>query len=278
VSTFLGSELSDDEAALLQALPPSGKSRGNQAVRDELGWPPDRYFAARNALEERGLALRGAGRGGSIHRRIDVEVDEVVTVPIKRGSTPDGESIFKAAEDILEKESDLYPALQEVIRRDWAQDRGVELLGVEVVARQGSRPTGGIWSRPDIVAVSVRNLMYFPTKILEVTTFEVKGAAAINVQAVYEALAQRRGATHSFVLLHVPRSRLGALAETVEQIRETARQHRVGVVTFADPSNYDTWESLESAARVEPDPVMIDRFIAQQLPEGLKNKIWQRLH
>jgi hypothetical protein len=96
----------------------------------------------------------------------------------------------------------------EVIAGVWAQDRLQELLAVEITALQGGAT--GIWSRPDIVTAEVRTLQYVPGKHLEITTFEVKSDHAVNVQAVYEALAHRRAATRSYVLFYIPPHRVGA--------------------------------------------------------------------
>jgi hypothetical protein len=146
-------------------------------------------------------------------------------------------------------------------------------LAVEIIARQGRRSTGGTWSRPDLVSVEIRNFLYIPTKILEVTTFEVKPADAIDVQAVYEALAHRRASTHAFVVLHVPADQTAALDEAIQNVSAAARSHGVGVIAVADPGDYSTWEELERAERVEPDPERLNQFIETQLPDRVKNKI-----
>jgi len=50
----------------------------------------------------------------------------------------------------------------------------------------------------------VRTYRYLPGKYMEVVTFEVKPFDAIDVKAVYEALAHLRSSTHAYVILHVP--------------------------------------------------------------------------
>jgi hypothetical protein len=72
-------KLSADERALLNCLPPDGSTRGNQAVRQQLGWDEDRYFDARDVLEDEGYLLRGQGRGGTV-RRVLTRGEPVVTV------------------------------------------------------------------------------------------------------------------------------------------------------------------------------------------------------
>ena len=139
------------------------------------------------------------------------------------------------------------------------------------------RSTGGIWSRPDIVSVEVRTFPYVPGKYLEVATFEVKAANAINVQAVYEALAHRRAATHSYVALHVPVAQATEMEETVADVADAARSHGIGVILFGDPGDYQTWEDREDARRVEPDPERLNAFVATQLSDTTRDLISRRL-
>ncbi|MEV6489944.1 hypothetical protein AB0M20_15175, partial [Actinoplanes sp. NPDC051633] len=122
----------------------------------------------------------------------------------------------------IQSELALYEPMRAVIAGEWARDHRVEPLAVEVTALQGSRLTGGVWSRPDIVSVEVRTFAFVPGKHLEVVSFEVKAAHSINVQAVYEALAHRRSATRSYVLLHVPPDRAADLEAAVVDVANAA--------------------------------------------------------
>ena len=200
------------------------------------------------------------------------EAEVTVAVPLENPA-----QAVQAAVAAVQREDGLYEPLAKVVSGAWARDRRSQLLAVEIVARQGRRATGGTWSRPDIVSVEVMNLLYVPTKVIEVTTFEVKPADAIDVQCVYEALAHRRAATHAYVLLHVPTKEQAAITETLQAVLGVARSHGVGVVTFSDPSDYSTWDELAQAERVEPDPERLNGFIESQLPEKVKMKIAQAL-
>jgi hypothetical protein len=42
------------------------------------------------------------------------------------------------------------------------------------------------------------------------------------------------------------------------------------VIIAGDPADYNTWDELEEAARVEPDPERLDQFIGTQLSERTK--------
>ncbi|MCM3504890.1 hypothetical protein M3666_07175 [Curtobacterium sp. ODYSSEY 48 V2] len=270
----------DDERKLFEIVPLGGATIGNIRAQKQLGWDEGRYWSARDALVDRGLIGRGVGRGGTLFRVSDdhEEPEVQVVVPLATSATPATvEAAAVAAVAAVQREDGLYEPLAGVIRGAWARDHRSNLLAVEIVARQGRRATGGTWSRPDIVSVEVLNLLYVPTKILEVVTFEVKPADAIDVQCVYESLAHRRAATHAYVVLHVPASEQAALTEVLQGVLAVARSHGVGVVTFADPSDYDTWEELAPAERVEPDPERLNAFIDNQLPDSVKNRLAREL-
>lgn len=265
-------DLSDDEQALLQHLPKNGNTAGNKAVQARLGWDDDQYWAVRDSLVDKNLIVRGRGRGGTVRILVREETKETVTVPVPIGvdGTPGDTTDIEA---VVRREVELYEPMASVVRGAWARDRRANPLAVEVTALQGRRATGGRWSRPDIVSVEIKTYQYVPGKYLEVVTFEIKPCDAINVQAVYEALAHRRSATHSYVVLHVPRSSSTAVADGVEDVRVLARSHGIGLIVAGQPDDYNTWDELEEAQRFEPDPGRLDTFIATQLGEATRNKI-----
>jgi len=54
--------------ALLDALPATGISKGNQSLRSELGWDQSTYNAVKQDLVAAGKLVPGRGRGGSVSR------------------------------------------------------------------------------------------------------------------------------------------------------------------------------------------------------------------
>jgi hypothetical protein len=264
-----GATLEDDKRALLDTLPVDGRTIGNQALRRILRWRTDRYFAARNALADEGLVVRGPGYGGTIRRAFTASAGQrSVSVVVAPGA--DAAATIEAS---IKNELALYEPMRTVIAHEWAFDHRTEPLAVEVTALAGSKATGGLWSRPDIVSVEVRTFAFLPGKYLEVVTFEVKAAHAISIQAVYEALAHRRAATRSYVLLHVPSEKAADLEHLVADVASVARPHGIGVVTAADPGDYQTWDERTEAHRMEPDPERLDTFIAVQLSDKTRMSI-----
>lgn len=263
-------DLNEDERALLDSVPPGGSTLSNKRARTSLGWDEARYFAARDALVDGGFISRGVGRGGTIFRVLPEASEPEVTVSVPISNTADAANAAVAA---AQREESLYEPIRQVLWGVRARDLRSSLLAAEIIARQGWRLTGGTWSRPDLVTIEVLNLLYVPNKILEVVTFEVKPADAIDVQCVYEALAHRRAATRAYVMLHIPKSSQVRLQETLDTVTSAARSHGIGVIHFSEPSDYDTWEEIAPAERIEPAPERLNAFIETQMPDGVKNRL-----
>jgi hypothetical protein len=162
-----------------------------------------------------------------------------------------------------------------VLRTEWARDNRFREWIVEITARQGRRETGGKWTRPDLTVVSSTTLLYYPTKLFDVTTFEVKPSDGFDVTAVYEALAHRRAATRSYVLVHIPPAQqaLDTVQSAIEQVSTEAKRHGIGVIVASDPASYDAWDEKVEAVRHEPDPLLLNEFLAIQLSETTKGEI-----
>lgn len=245
---------------ILESLPDDGSFRPNPELLSALGVDKQDFWDARELLVEEGKAARGRGRGGSTARVLNALLD--AELPGESGTDVSAPR---------QSEEALYRPLKEVLLGDWQSDKGFDYLAVEDIARAGSRSTGGKWTRPDLVAVEVQVFTYLPVKTLSVHTFEVKPSDMIDVAAVYEALAHRRAATHSYVLLHVPDDKQPPAA--LEAVIAEARRHGIGVIVFANPSDYNTWDEKVVADRAEPEPSALDDFVRVQLPEPARNKI-----
>jgi hypothetical protein len=262
---------SADRARLLEHVPSDGSAVGNTALIRALGWSEHRYWYARDCLLEEGTVARARGRGGAVRRVLPEEgAASETTDPAELVSGP------TFANEREEKK--LYCPIKKTLENFWVKERKIEPLAVEITAAQGRRATGGRWTRPDLVIAAVRTYRYLPGKYIEVVTFEVKPFDAIDVTAVYEALAHLRSATHAYVVLHVPDDQYESVQLTIEEICHVARAHGVGVIVMGDPAKWDTWEEKEAARRVEPDPQRLDEFIAIQLPQTAHDEIARALH
>lgn len=57
-----------DVEILMRHVPEDGSSIGNIALRETLGWDPEKYFRVRQKLIDNGDLEVGGGRGGSVYR------------------------------------------------------------------------------------------------------------------------------------------------------------------------------------------------------------------
>ncbi len=258
-------DLSDDEFALLAKLPKcddegEAESLGNVSARRLLGWAKPKYEKARAGLLDKGMVKRAHGRGGALRR---LPGWENVTLPASR-------------------ERKLYPPLIATLRGDWSDERSLKPLHIEVTADGGSADTGGRWTRPDLVAVGLRGFTYVPDTQFELITFEVKRLSDLDVIAVYEAVAHRRASTHSYVLLELPGAVAKAQETKVERVAAVAREQGVGIVTFGDPNDFETWEEIIPARRWDSPPEALNEFIEKQVSHAGRQTIvaelatWQR--
>lgn len=250
-------QIAEHEKKLLAAF---GKdiARGNVTLMRELGWNEDLYWSIRNRLIDKGELEKGRGKGGSV-RRV-----QLVEQPAANGNGAAAVAVAEAIKTAKLREIDLYPRIIAVLKKSWVQDHSIETYVVEPTGLQGRTETGGKWSRPDITLASYTTYPYVPGKHFDVITFEVKVVDGFDVTAVYEALAHRRKATHSWVILHVPAEELAANEKDIEEVQEEAKRHGIGLIVATNPDDYATWDERLPAIRQEPDPARLNEFLQQR--------------
>jgi len=260
------------EQQLLARVPTDG-AVGNGKLRAQLcvlGWNESLYWSVRNHLIQQGLLISGRGKGGSVRLVVQNSVQPASSAPqVPTVSIPPDEPYIA--------EKDLYEPMSEVIRSDWAKDHGLDDVIVEVTAAQGSKATGGRWTRPDISAASLRTFPYVPGRHFDVVTFEVKPQDQVTVSAVYEALAHLRAATRAYALVHVPHALKVQLATTLDDVTAEAKQQGVGLIVAEKPDDYDTWDEQVEPVRREPDPVRLNDFLAQQVTQSFRERVMKWL-
>lgn len=259
----------DREVELLARVPADGSGIGNGRLLRELGWGEEEFWEVRNRLVDRGVLEVGRGRGGSV-RRIDATT-ATLTTGIHPSDVP--APVEHHPEPERYPESSLYPPVLKVLSDRWVKDKRVESAIVQLTALQGRRATGGKWTRPDVAVATLSTYPYVPGRHFDVITFEVKPSDAIDVTAVYEALAHLRSATRSYVLLHVPEAQESELDEVVIELCAEAKKHGIGVITFSDPAQYDTWDERVEPIRREPEPRKLNDFLATQFDKEQLERI-----
>lgn len=255
--------------ALLKKVRDAGGKSGNVSLIRDLNWEEDDYWSVRDSLVDAGALALGKGKGGSV-RLVETVEPAAPAAAAPPAHVADGGAPPAGAG----KEDVLYEPMAKVLRDQWTKDSRFQSSKVEITAKQGKRPTGGTWSRPDITVIGYSVFLYLPGRHFEVATFEVKTTDQVTITAVYEALAHRRSATRSFVIYHIPGDQLNDQMESaLDEICVEAKRHGIGVIVAAKPEDYETWDERVEATRFEPDPNKLNDFIAVQVSEGAKEEI-----
>lgn len=256
--------LTAQELELMAIVPLDGATRGNGWMMNQLKWEPPKYWEVRNGLLDKGLIVTGTGRGGSIRRVIET------TDPNVKASSLE----VKATSGEYSEES-LYAPILNVLRDQWTKEQRLEDFVVEITAKQGRRETGGTWSRPDIVVISISLLKFIPGKFLDIHTFEIKPYTSIDVTAVYEALAHLRSSTKASVIFHVPAEirKEEWFHKRLTDIKEEANRHGIGLILAENVTDYNTWEVVLETVRRDTDPMRLNEFISTQITADAKHQL-----
>ena len=227
-----------------------GKIRLGRELREQ-GWDDLTYESLRNRLIDEGTlkTLQGGGL------RVSAEAVNEATSETSAESEPPSRA-----------QKRLYEAVLAVIQGPWAKSMGLIDNRAWISAGQ---PVKGKPTSPEVILLAKRDFPYYPghRTVWDIVTFEVKLHERYDFGAVYEALAHRRSATRTYVLLELPsyvdgkeqndRS-LGALVSE-------ASRHGVGFIVASNPSKHEGWHQLVEPERFEPDPEDVNKFLGQEL-------------
>lgn len=250
----------------VETLRELGGSAGNIRLQHELDLNEDEYWRLREKLLEEGLLVRGRGRGGS------VTLIEPTSPGPNGGNTPEAVPLVPPAlgrPSNEESESALYAPCLSTLREHWAKERGLQDVHIEVSAHQGARKTGGSWTRPDILAISMRTFRHWPGRFFDLWTFEIKPKWGFSVIGVFEAAAHARASTQSYAMFHV--DSIEQPPEQSRRIESEAQRLGVGLIFFEDPAAFDKWDIIVEPLRREPDPALLEEMLAVQLTDPAKD-------
>ncbi len=248
----------------VRTLTDLGGGAGNGRLREQLGWEEELYWRAQGQLIEEGKIVPGPGRGGTV--RLAKDPDPQLS--------PDHIEVQKSAsaeptEPLSER--DLYGPIREAILTKWINRFGFDEVRVEETHSQGSRDTGGTFTRPDLTAAAIRRYVYLP-KTLEIITFEIKAAYSVSIMGVLEAIAHREAANRSYVIFPVSRSEFETAAES-DRIIQLAQKYGIGILLTEKPSDVESWEVPLDAIRHDPDPARLDRFLGDLPSDPLRKQL-----
>jgi hypothetical protein len=240
----------------LSKLRDLGGRSGNKALRNALGWEEDFYSKCQQKLVAEGRIRSGPGYGGTVH--ISEEAPEKI-------------SPSQQLHELGAPERQLYAPMRGQIEAHWIPSRGYHDFILEETHSQGSRATGGTYSRPDITVIGVRKYLFLPT-ILEAVTFEIKARDSISVLGILEALTHRESVHKSYSVYQVASGEFDK-SDEAPRIISLAQKHGVGLILVDDPKQYDTWDIRLEAQWTNPDPDRLDAFINGLADTGKKQKL-----
>jgi len=258
-------QIDDLKSVLFDLIPEDGRPIGNKTVRLQfkekakkemaIDSNDDDYWAVRNALLADGKVRTGRGNGGAVAR---------VIVQVAPAKQPVEQKKYK-------DEGALYPVVRKTIIDSWVKNYEIDDFVCQETANQGGRNTGGKWTRPDITLVAVRVYPFVPGKSIEVISFEIKPWNYLGVDGVFETASHSAFAHRSYLMIHAP----GTVdeSEAFGRLQREAERFGVGLVTFEDPTDWDSYNiRLEGDHRV-PDPASMCQFISEQLTKDNQGKI-----
>lgn len=253
-----------DSEVFLRKLEQAGGSSGNTALMRELGWASDKYWRIRDALLDEGVVVKGRGKGGS------VQTNRVAQPSPRSGS---GQRPSDIGRDGRNAEVDLYEPFAKVLRAEWANERRLTHVEVQITAFGGKKTTGGTWTRPDITIVSKKSFTVVPQIQFDVWTFELKPVSGIDVKAVFEALSHSRRATRSFVAIEVPEQPNAGTETILSRCETEAGRHGIGLIIFTDAADFSTWEVRVDEKRQNTDVELLEEFLLEQMTEDARRRI-----
>jgi hypothetical protein len=134
----------------LKRLRDLGGRSGNKALTTALGWDDEFYSRVQAQLISEGKIRSGPGRGGSVA----IVEESIVSITTPLQPIPISAIVL---------EQDLYSPIRKQIEAKWIATRGYDTFIIEETHSQGSRATGGTYSRPDITVVGVKKYLFLPT-------------------------------------------------------------------------------------------------------------------
>ena len=256
--------ISDDHLQLMRFLPESGPIT-NINLRRQLRWDSEHYTKITNELIDLGILIIDGSRSGSVCLASAIRNADLLEDAL-------AEDLATRIDTQYKSERELYPKIKRVLETRWKQDEGLQNLLVEITASQGARATGGKWSRPDITVVAVQVYDLLPGKYLDVITFEIKPEGSWDVAAVFEAASHSKAATRSFLAIHVPRDAT-SIVDALELLIDECERFGVGLMTFQDPADFESYATHVEAVRRIPSPHLLNRFLTTQLSEDARRQI-----
>lgn len=250
---------------LLDLIPKNGRLIGNVTLLDkfvnETKKTSDDYWRVRNELINEGVFGKGKGKGGSVY---------LIIVPSTTSSS------FASNENQKTKEQNLYAPFLETLKAFWTNDNDLSNYIIEITANQGSKETGGKWTRPDITIIDIKTYPYYPTKTIEIITFEIKPHEGYGIESVFETAAHTLFAHKSYLAIHY-------LNEDYENdthianLQKRCEMFGVGLILFKNPADWHSVTVITESKYNNPDPSEVNQFITQQINKNNQHSLLSKM-
>lgn len=251
--------MSHEQLEFLKYVPVNGSTIGNLTLREKLKWDQEKYWKIRNELLDIGTIRKSTGKGGA------VSLVEISSKEMLKENKSEKKQQYP-------KERDLYKPFKKTIDEIGKDAMRFDRFICEDTSSQGRRNTKGLWTRPDIVIVSVSKYPFIPGQVFDIISFEIKLLSNSAITGVFETASHSRFATKSYLSIYLPLD-WDDDDEDLSRIRGECERFKVGLILFTDPADFDTWDFKIEPDRQNPDPSDMNEFITQQLGEDSKKEI-----
>jgi hypothetical protein len=172
------------------------------------------------------------------------------------------------------REVDLYPSVQDYIElrfKDRCKPTYGELRHISAITATAGGQSSGYWSRPDLALAAVWRTKYGLGWSLDLYGFEVKTQAGCTPAAVHEALSHGTLVHFPYLVWHNPE--WGDHRPECRSILERCSRYGVGLITFDDPPNSDSYSVRVDARRQAPTLEAVDEFIETRFADAERQSL-----
>jgi hypothetical protein len=102
-------------------------------------------------------------------------------------------------------------------------------------------------------------------------SFEVKPANQFGIEGVFETASHSAFAHRSYLMLQIPKDYDDS--DVLARLEKESERFGIGLITFEEPTDWDTFDIRVEAEHKTPDPSEVCSFITIQLTEENRQKI-----
>lgn len=278
--------LSQLATLILKNIPPNATISGGQ-LRLSTNLSDSQFKQGVNELRDAKLIEVSPGQGG-----VYKHASKSTTRSSKSNIQTDNTGLRPAAAPITTKaassslnltdegrEIDYYPKIKRALEAHWVRTHEFDRSLVEITACMGGRPTGGKWSRPDLLVITEKRFKFLPDVCFDVWSFEVKAPGRWSIDAVSETFSHGRFFHFPILILLSDTTNLDSGSkETLAQCKEEAERMQVGLYLMHTDFDPKKWMLLAEPYRHGYSPEVVDRQLDILLSDSAKQTLrsWRR--